>query len=177
MPARAYACPQSDHGVTLRCWSDTQRCRVRVPGTRRRGTYGDKAKPSVAPHFRRLCCESANGTPLPAAMVLVPAFYAFPAAAKLRSKRTAVQIGLAPSSICDVIWPRGPLTISILSSTEYDPLTARPSNPIVICVQSVGFCMAPALCAHAEFNRGRARRTSGQGAADRGEYRHAAGAS
>src|SRR6516164_11234841 len=53
----------------LRCWSDTQRCRVRVPGTRRRGTYGDKAKPSVAPHFRRLCCESANGTPLPAAVV------------------------------------------------------------------------------------------------------------
>jgi len=27
--------------------SDTQRCRVRVPGTRRRGTYGDKAKPPV----------------------------------------------------------------------------------------------------------------------------------
>jgi hypothetical protein len=31
----------------LRCWSDTQRCRVRTLGGVQRGRYGDKAKPPV----------------------------------------------------------------------------------------------------------------------------------
>jgi hypothetical protein len=56
VPARAYTCPQSDLGVSPRCWSDTQCCRAR-PGTRPDGTYGDKAKPSaLRQRNRRLCC-------------------------------------------------------------------------------------------------------------------------
>ena len=43
MPARAYACLRSDHGVPLRCWSDTQRSRVRT-GKRPRGAYGGQGK-------------------------------------------------------------------------------------------------------------------------------------
>jgi hypothetical protein len=46
VPARAYACPQSDH--PLQCWSDAQRCRVPprlAYPTRQR--MGDKAKPPV----------------------------------------------------------------------------------------------------------------------------------
>jgi len=68
-------------------------------------------------------------------------FYAFPFAANSRNKRAAIQIALVPMS-CAAFSPYGVLTITIASSTAYDPLMAAPLNAVVISFQISASAMA-----------------------------------